>query len=98
VVHLHDVLGWWDGHHQPFALDEILALAEADRAAALARVHDGRAPTGCDLRAALGPLRARTLAEDLWAWPFAEGATYLVHGLVAAAAQPASTRAAPGSA
>ena len=28
VVHIHDPVGWWGGHAQPFTLDHVLAVAE----------------------------------------------------------------------
>jgi hypothetical protein len=47
VVHLHDPLGWWPGHGQPFTIDE--ALRRADRDPEPVHVLAGAlGPTGCD--------------------------------------------------
>jgi hypothetical protein len=82
VVLLHDVLGWWDGHPQPFALDDVLALAHRDPAAAVARARGGDVPYGCDPWLATRRAGARVTATRLWRWPFAPGADYLVCALV----------------
>ena len=82
VVILHDLLGWWDGHPQPFALETILRLARDDPAAALRRARTGSLPYGCDPWLATRRAGARVTAMRLWRWPFAPGADYLVCGLV----------------
>jgi hypothetical protein len=79
VVVLHDLLGWWKGHQQPFSLDALLR-APAARARRLAQA--GSAPYGCDPWAASRRAGARVVAERHWRWPFAAGADYLVFGLV----------------
>jgi hypothetical protein len=81
VVILHDLLGWWKGHQQPFALDTLLRRP-ADEARKLARA--GSTPYGCDPWVATRNARARVVAERHWRWPFAAGADYLVFGLVTA--------------
>jgi hypothetical protein len=80
VVILHDLLGWWDGHRQPFALDELLAAP--DPAAALKLARRGSLPYGCDPWLATERAGAHVTRTALWRWPFAPGADYLVFGLV----------------
>ncbi|QEC50331.1 hypothetical protein FSW04_23935 [Baekduia soli] len=82
VVVLHDLLGWWDGHPQPFALQDVLALARHDPGAALRRARGGSPPYGCDPWLATRRAGAHVQAMRLWRWPFAPGADYLVCGLV----------------
>jgi hypothetical protein len=82
VVVLHDLLGWWDGHPQPFALGDVLALAARDPAAALQRARGGSLPYGCDPWLATRRAGARVRETRLWRWPFAPGADYLVCALV----------------
>jgi hypothetical protein len=79
VVILHDLLGWWDGHPQPFALADVLAR---DPPAALRLARTGTLPYGCDPWRAITRAGARVLDTRLWRWPFAPGADYLVCGLV----------------
>jgi hypothetical protein len=79
VVILHDVLGWWKGHQQPFTLAELLAR---DPAQALALARRGSLPYGCDPWTATRRAGARVLDTRLWRWPFAAGADYAVFGLV----------------
>lgn len=79
VVILHDLLGWWDGHRQPFALDELLA---AEPAAALRLARRGSLPYGCDPWLATGRAGARILRTAHWRWPFSPGADYAVFGLL----------------
>jgi hypothetical protein len=83
VVVAHDLLGWWKGHQQPFALDEVLRRARTDvpGAVRLAR-GSGSIPYGCDPWQATARAGARVVATRLWRWPFALGADYLVCGLV----------------
>ena len=80
VVILHDLLGWWDGHRQPFALDELLAVP--DPATALKLARRGRLPYGCDPWLATERAGAQVSHTVLWRWPFAPGADYVVFGLV----------------
>lgn len=75
VVHVHDLLGWWQGHTQPFSLRDALADAH-DPAALQALAARGRQPLGCDPFAAAGC--ARVVARAAWHWPFADGTDYLV--------------------
>lgn len=79
VVVLHDLLGWWEGHPQPFALDRLLAL-HPDEALALAQ--RGSLPYGCDPWVATRRAGARVETTRLWRWPFSPGADYAVFGLV----------------
>ncbi len=80
VVHLHDALGWWDGHAQPTTLDAILQAGIRDPAAARALIARGVRPYGCDLLRAIR--RADVLDEALWRWPFADGVDFLVQATV----------------
>jgi hypothetical protein len=78
VVHIHDPLAWWEGHEQPVALEEVLALAGGgDLDAALALVARGNGPKESDPRAALADLGLSPAATALWPWPFTEGVDYL---------------------
>ena len=79
VVILHDVLGWWKGHQQPFTLSELLAC---DPAQALVLARRGSLPYGCDPWTATRRAGARVHDTRLWRWPFAAGADYAVFGLV----------------
>lgn len=79
VVVLHDLLGWWKGHPQPFALERLLALPP-DQALALAQ--RGSLPYGCDPWVATRRAGAHVEATRLWRWPFSVGADYAVFGLV----------------
>jgi hypothetical protein len=73
VLHLHDTAGWWEGHRQPHAIEDVLAL---DPAAALAL--DLHRPVGCDPRDALARLGIPVQATTMWRWPFTRGTDYLV--------------------
>ena len=84
VIVLHDLLGWWDGHPQPFALADVLRRAERDPEAALRQARGGSLPYGCDPWLATRRAGARVLETRLWRWPFAPGADYLVCGMVTA--------------
>lgn len=68
VIHVHDLLGWWPGHSQPFALDAVLARAEHDLDAALKLAQTGNVPHGCDPRQACDTLGATILDTALWHW------------------------------
>jgi len=79
VVILHDLLGWWKGHQQPFALDAVLRCKPA---AAVELARRGSVPYGCDPWVATRAAGARVTRTALWRWPFSPGADYLVFGLV----------------
>jgi len=76
IVHLHDVVGWWDRHAQPVSLEEILAQERLHDAFAL--ISHCQRPAGTDPRHSATRLGARVLDTALWEWPFAPGARYLV--------------------
>jgi len=78
VVHVHDSLGWWPGHPQPFSLADVLSVAERDEAAALELVTRGNVPLGCDPREASLRAGAEIVETAFWAWPFSRGVEYLV--------------------
>lgn len=82
VIHLHDVVGWWDGHRQPVALEEILAHERFEEACAL--ISRCRQPVGSDPCASAERLGARVLETALWEWPFAPDTKYLVCATVTA--------------
>jgi hypothetical protein len=82
VVLLHDILGWWKGHQQPFTLDELLARGREDPDRALALARGGSLPYGCDPWLATRAAGARILETRIWRWPFAPGAEYGVFALV----------------
>ncbi len=85
VVHVHDPIAWWDGHEQPVALEEILAVAGHDGPeAALALAARGVGPRESDPRAALADLGLSPAATALWRWPFAPGVDYLACATLAA--------------
>lgn len=79
VVILHDLLGWWKGHQQPFTLEQLLAR---DPATALKLARGGSLPYGCDPWLATRRAGARVVRATTWRWPFAPGADYAVFGLV----------------
>jgi SAM-dependent methyltransferase len=79
VVVLHDLLGWWDGHPQPFALEQLLALSPDE---ALTLAQRGSLPYGSDPWVATRRAGARVELTRLWRWPFSPGADYAVFGLV----------------
>jgi SAM-dependent methyltransferase len=84
LVIVDDVLGWWAGHPQPFALDAVLACAAREGpGAARALVRRGSPAYGCDAEAALRRAGGELLDIAFWRWPFAPGAEYLVCGRVA---------------
>jgi hypothetical protein len=82
VVILHDVLGWWKGHQQPFTLDQLLARGREDPAQALRLAQGGSLPYGCDPWLATRHAGAKVVDTRVWRWPFAPGADYAVFGLV----------------
>jgi hypothetical protein len=83
LICIEDVLGWWVGHEQPFALDELLDDAALHPDNALRRGQQGRLAYGCDGRVALAAAGARTVDRACWRWPFAPGTDYLVCATVA---------------
>ncbi len=83
VVHVHDILGWWPGHPQPFTIDDVLVLADHDPAAALDLARTGNVPYGCDPRQACAAIDATIIDTALWRWPFATHVDYLVCATVA---------------
>jgi hypothetical protein len=83
LIVLEDLLGWWDGHPQPFTLESLLAL---DPRAALARAANGNVPYGCDGRLALQAAGAEVIDRALWRWPFSPGTDYLIAASVARSA------------
>lgn len=93
VVHLHDIVGWWDGHSQPVLLEEILAHERIEDAFAL--IRRCRRPVGGDPRESALRLGARVLDTALWEWPFGPRAGYLVCATVTRSASRAS-RLQPG--
>jgi hypothetical protein len=103
VVWVHDVLGWWDGHEQPFTIDAVLDAAREDPEAALRLAATGRTPRGADPRRGLERAGATVVETAFWRWPFARGTDYLVCATVARsgpdpAATPTPGAAIPGSA
>jgi hypothetical protein len=85
VVHLDDPVAWWQGHEQPFAIDEVLRRAAASDAAALALIATANRPTGSDPRLSLAALGIPILETCFWRWPFGPGVEYLVCATVAGA-------------
>lgn len=78
VAHVHDPLAWWDGHEQPVALADILAVAASDGPdAALTLATRGNGPHESDPRAALADLGISPATTALWRWPFSPGVDYL---------------------
>jgi hypothetical protein len=82
VVILHDLLGWWEGHPQPFTPQELVFRAERDPASALALARRGNLPYGCDPWLATRRAGAQVVTTTAWRWPFADRAEYVVFGLV----------------
>lgn len=96
VIHVHDLLGWWPGHPQPFTLGEVLDLADQEPQAALELAQQGNTPWGCDARQASLRHNAEILDTAFWRWPFSPGVDYLVCATVAqsrAAANASGSRA-----
>jgi hypothetical protein len=85
LIVIEDLLGWWAGHDQPFALADVLAL---DPEAALAKASQGRLARGCDGRRALEAAGAKTLERAFWHWPFSFGTDYLVCATVSRTPRP----------
>jgi hypothetical protein len=82
VVILHDLLGWWAGHQQPFTLDELLTAGARDPDAAVKLAQRGSLPYGADPWLATRRAGARVTRTRVWRWPFSPGADYAVFGLV----------------
>lgn len=80
VVHLHDLLGWWPGNQQRFAIDDVLAL---DTGRAMALVATGTLPYGCDPRLASERAGAELVETRFWRWNFGAGKQFLVCATVA---------------
>lgn len=80
VIHLHDVVGWWDGHRQPASLEEIVAQDRLDDALRL--VSACRQPRGADPALSDQRLGTQTIETAIWEWPFAPHARYLVRATV----------------
>ena len=78
VLHVHDPLAWWPGHHQPVALNQILAIAELNPQAAVRLAAGGRGPHDSDPRVALTQFAIPIHETALWRWPFAAHVDYLV--------------------
>ena len=84
VVHIHDPVGWWRGHEQPFTLDHILAVARHSAEDALVLLQAGSGPEGTNPRTAVAALGIPVLRTAFWRWPFAVGTDYLACATVAA--------------
>ena len=78
VICIEDVLGWWPGHDQPFALEEVLA---SDTPMQL--IARGKPARGANGRTALTLAGAEVIDRAFWRWPFAGGTDYLVCATVA---------------
>lgn len=78
ALHLHDPLGWWEGHDQAMAPMQFVELSQRDPAAALQAVAHGAGPHESDPRTALGAAGIPIRETRMWVWPFAEGVDYLV--------------------
>jgi hypothetical protein len=83
VVHIHDPVGWWRGHEQPFTLDHILAIARHSAEDALVLLQSGSGPEGTNPRTAVSALGIPVLRTAFWRWPFSPGKDFLVCGTVA---------------
>jgi hypothetical protein len=70
VLHIHDALGWWDGHTQPFTLEEAIAHPGL--------IAKGFGPKEADPR----PWVPTIVATHHWRWPFKPGVDYLAVGTV----------------
>jgi hypothetical protein len=86
VVHVHDPVGWWGGHAQPFTLDHVLAVASRSADDALALLQSASGPEGTNPRSALAALGIPILRTSFWRWPFGHGTDYLACATVAAVA------------
>jgi hypothetical protein len=77
VLHIHDPLAWWPGHHQSITLNRILTTAEYDLEAALTLAARGTGPHHSDPRTALDAFAIPIRATALWRWPFSPSVDYL---------------------
>ena len=84
VVHIHDPVGWWGGHTQPFTLDHVLAVAARSADDALTLLQTASGPEGTNPRPALVALGVPILRTSFWRWPFGHGTDYLACATVAA--------------
>ena len=84
VVHIHDPVGWWRGHEQPFTLDHVLAVARHSADDALELLQSGSGPEGTNPRNSLAALGIPILRTSFWRWPFGPGTDYLACATVAA--------------
>lgn len=85
VVHVHDALGWWEGHPQPFTIEETLSIAHRPLSL-MALARRGHQPSGCDPRQASQRSGAQVIDTAYWKWPFAAETDYLVCATVARSA------------
>lgn len=81
AIHVHDPVAWWDGHPQPFTLDDVLALAN-DHPACEALIATGDTPMGCDPEGALAELGIVPERVVYWHWPFTDGVDYVARATV----------------
>jgi hypothetical protein len=86
VIHIHDPVGWWGGHPQPFTLDHVLQVAGRSADDALALLQAASGPEGTNPRLALAALGIPILRTSFWRWPFGHGTEYLACATVAAVA------------
>jgi hypothetical protein len=84
VVHIHDPVGWWGGHAQPFTLDHVLAVSGRSAEDALRLLQTASGPEGTNPRSALAALGIPILRTSFWRWPFGHGTDYLACATVAA--------------
>lgn len=84
VVHIHDPVGWWSGHAQPFTLDHVLAVAARSADDALTMLASATGPQGTNPRVALASLGIPILRTAFWRWPFGQAYDYLACATVAA--------------
>ena len=82
VIHLHDILGWWDGHAQPFALDDVLAAAQHSPDGARELLARDSAARDSDPREALARMQAEIIETAFWRWPCTTTCDYLVEATV----------------
>lgn len=83
VVYVHDLLGWWDGHPQPFPIEELLSAARRDPEQALELAARGNTPYSGDPRVAIADLGGEIVRTAFWRWPFSPGTDYAVCATVA---------------
>lgn len=82
VVHVHDLLGWWPGHQQPFTLSASLDRRGSPGFAGWLR--GGSGPWESDPCHAMKDMGATAAVTAYWRWPFSPSVNYLVRGAVAA--------------